>query len=139
MIRKFKECDTTKVMTLWTKGNFKANYFIDKDYWLLNFNKFKDSLRKAETYLYYQGDDVLGFISILPQDILSAIFVREDSQRSGIGKQLVNYCKNLCSSLSLEVFEKNISAVLFFNAVGFKNVGIKLDADTRRKKVYNAV
>ena len=158
MIRKFKDSDTTKVMTLWTKGNFKANYFIDKDYWLLHFNQVKASFQNAETYLYCQTskefndfsnsremqnerqvEDIKGFISIFPQDIIGAIYVREDSQRLGIGKQLINYCKNLHSTLSLEVFEKNISAFLFFNAMDFKNIGIKLDLDTRRKKVYNAV
>ena len=42
MIRKFKEEDTVKVMTIWTRGNFQAHPFIDKDYWLLNFNRVKD-------------------------------------------------------------------------------------------------
>ena len=32
MIRKFKKEDTTKVMSIWTKGNFKAHNFIEKDY-----------------------------------------------------------------------------------------------------------
>ena len=51
MIRKFKEEDTVKVMTIWTKGNFQAHSFIDKDYWLLNFNKVKDEYLKPEYYL----------------------------------------------------------------------------------------
>lgn len=47
MIRKFKEEDTTRVMALWTKGNFEAHDFIDKDYWLLNYNEVKE---KFSTY-----------------------------------------------------------------------------------------
>ena len=66
MIRKFKEEDTTKVMTIWTKGNFKAHGFIDKDYWLLNFNRVKtEYLVKSETYVYTENDEIKGFISLL--------------------------------------------------------------------------
>ena len=39
MIRKIKEEDLTKVMSLWIKGNFQGNYFIEKDYWLEIYNK----------------------------------------------------------------------------------------------------
>ena len=66
MIRKFKEEDTVKVMTIWTKGNFQAHSFIDKDYWLLNFNKVKDEyLKKANTYVYVEDDTIKGFVSVL--------------------------------------------------------------------------
>ena len=57
MIRKFKEEDTTKVMTIWTKGNFKAHDFIEKDYWLKNFNQVKNEyLSKSETYVYTEEE-----------------------------------------------------------------------------------
>ena len=41
MIRNLQQEDITKVMTIWTKGNFTAHDFIEKDYWLENFNKVK--------------------------------------------------------------------------------------------------
>ena len=60
MIRKLKQDDVTKVMTIWTKGNFKAHDFIEKDYWLLNFNRVKDEyLTKSETYVYAENDTPL--------------------------------------------------------------------------------
>ena len=34
MIRKIREDDIVKVMSLWMKGNLKYHNFIDKDYWL---------------------------------------------------------------------------------------------------------
>ena len=65
MIRKFKEEDTVKVMTLWTKGNFKAHPFIEKDYWLENFNKVKNEyLQNSETYVYTEDGEIKGFISL---------------------------------------------------------------------------
>ncbi len=52
MIRKFKEEDTTRVMALWTKGNFEAHDFIDKDYWLLNYNEVKEKYLKMQKHMY---------------------------------------------------------------------------------------
>ena len=41
MITKLREEHTVKAISSWRKGNFKADLFIDKEYWLENFNKVK--------------------------------------------------------------------------------------------------
>lgn len=135
MIRKLKEDDVTKVMTIWTKGNFKAHDFIEKDYWLLNFNKVKnDYLLKSETYVYTENEEIKGFVSLLDNGHIGALFVRLDSLRQGIGKKLLNYCKDRNKNLSLNVYEKNIDAVLFYNAMGFRNIKLKLNEETGEKE-----
>lgn len=135
MIRKFKENDTTRVMTIWTRGNFKAHYFIDKDYWLENFNKVKEEyLFKSKTFVYTELDEIKGFVSILPDNYIGALFVKEDSLRKGIGRKLINYCKNNYDELTLNVYEKNINAILFYNAMGFKNIKIQIDKATGEKE-----
>ena len=59
MIRKFKEEDTTKVMSRWTKGNCKEHYFIDRDYWIENFNRVKNEyLLNSETYVYIEDEEI---------------------------------------------------------------------------------
>ena len=94
MIRKFKEEDTVKVMTIWTRGNFQAHPFIDKDYWLLNFNRVKDEyLKKAYTLVYEENGEIKGFISLLDDEYIGALFVREDSRRKEIGRKLINKLK----------------------------------------------
>lgn len=136
MIRKFKEEDTTKVMTIWTKGNFKAHDFIEKDYWLENFNKVKNEyLPQSETYVYTEEGEVKGFISILEKKYIGALFVRQDSLREGIGRRLLNYCKEKYDYLTLNVYEKNINATLFYVAMDFKNKGIQIDEETRRERI----
>lgn len=135
MIRKFKEEDTTKVMTIWTKGNFKAHSFIEKDYWLLHFNQVKDEyLKKAETYVYTKEDEVKGFISLLKDGYIGALFVGIDSQRQGIGRKLINYAKDRYDRLTLQVYEKNINAILFYISLGFINVKIQIDEATGEKE-----
>lgn len=140
MIRKFKEEDTVKVMTIWTKGNFKAHPFIEKDYWLENFNKVKEEyLYKSETYVYIENDEIKGFISILGDEYIGALFVRNDCQREGIGKRLLNYVKEKNNKLTLNVYEKNVDATLFYLAMGFKNIKVQIDESTRREGICNGM
>lgn len=135
MIRKFRGEDTIRVMTIWTKGNFKAHDFIEKDYWLLNFNRVKDEyLMKSETYVYIKNDEIKGFISVLDKGYIGAIFVSLDSQRQGIGRKLINYVKDKYDKLTLNVYEKNIDAILFYVALGFVNTKIQVDEDTGEKE-----
>ena len=135
MIRKFKEEDTVKVMTIWTKGNFQAHSFIDKDYWLLNFNKVKDEyLKKANTYVYVEDDTIKGFVSVLDDYYIGALFVRREYKRQGIGRKLLNYVKERYDRLELNVYEKNMDAILFYVSQGFVNQKIKIDGETNEKE-----
>ncbi len=135
MIRKFREEDTVKVMTIWTKGNFEAHSFIDKDYWLLNFNKVKDEyLKKSETYVYVENEEIKGFISLLDGYFIGALFVKKEYRRQGIGRKLINFVKDKYDRLELNVYEKNINAILFYTAFGFVNKKIQIDEDTKEKE-----
>ncbi len=132
MIRKMKDEDTTKVMTIWTKGNFYAHPFIERDYWISNYNKVKEEyLKQAETYVYEENEEIKGFISILNNTYIGALFVKKDFLRQGIGKRLLNYCKERKEKLTLQVYEKNVDATLFYLAMGFKNIRIQIDESTR--------
>lgn len=135
MIREFKEEDTVKVMTIWTKGNFKAHPFIEKDYWLENFNRVKEEyLYKSETYVYVEDEEIKGFISLLDNSYIGELFVKTDCARQGIGKRLLNYVKEKYDKLTLNVYEKNVDATLFYVAMGFKNKKIQIDEDTGEKE-----
>ena len=135
MIRKFKEEDTVKVMTIWTRGNFQAHPFIDKDYWLLNFNRVKDEyLKKAYTLVYEENGEIKGFISLLDDEYIGALFVREDSRRKEIERKLINKLKENHSKLILNVYEKNVNATLFYIALGFVNTKIQVDEKTNEKE-----
>ena len=130
MIRKIREEDLTNVMTLWVKGNFKANSFIEKDYWLEIYNQVKiDFLENFKTYVYIENEEILGFISI-HDDEIKAICVKEENRRNGIGTKLLNYCRdNLKENeeLYMKIFEKNMNGILFFSKLQFKNSKVQLN------------
>lgn len=136
MIKKIKEEDLTNVMTLWVTGNFKANNFIDKDYWLEIYNNTKENfLKDYKTFVYKENDEILGFISINDSEI-KAINVKDDQQRRGIGTKLVNYCKeNISESeIVIKIFEKNMNAIIFFSNLEFKNIKIQLNEKFNEKE-----
>ncbi len=130
MIRKIKEEDLTNVMTIWVKGNFKANSFIEKDYWLEIYNQTKlDFLENYKTYVYVENDEILGFISICDNEI-KAIYVKEEKRGNGIGTKLLNHCRdNLEENIEMyvKIFEKNMNGILFFSKRQFKNNKIQLN------------
>lgn len=135
MIRKLQQEDITKVMTIWTKGNFIAHDFIEKDYWLENFNKVKNFyLPNSDTYVYIENEEIKGFISIAENNHIGALFVKQQYQRKGIGRKLINYCKEKYNSLDLNVYDKNGNAIAFYMAMGFKNIGVQIDESTAEKE-----
>ncbi len=130
MIRKIKEEDLTNVMTIWVKGNFKANGFIEKDYWLEIYNQTKlDFLENYKTYVYVENDEILGFISICDNEI-KAIYVKEEKRENGIGTKLLNHCRDNLeenTEMYVKIFEKNMNGILFFSKRQFKNNKIQLN------------
>jgi putative acetyltransferase len=61
-----------------------------------------------------------GFVSVIDDRFLGALFVAPAAIRSGIGKALVQHVQQRFSLLSLEVYQKNQSAVNFYHALGFR-------------------
>lgn len=134
MIRRMQEEDLTKVMTLWVKGNFQGNYFIQKDYWLEIYNNTKEKiLKRYHTYVYEEKNDILGFISIKGSEI-KAIAVKESEKRKGIGRKIIHYCLETKTELEVTIYERNVTAFLFFSALGFKNIGLQINQKFAEKE-----
>ena len=133
MIRKFKLEDKTIVLTMWVKANFRANSFIERDFWIQEFNGMKDTVINYETYIYEESGEIKGFITIAEEEIV-AIVVKEDYLKNGIGRKLINYCKERKDCLSIKVYENNIEAMVFILRMEFKNMGVKIDNKTNEKQ-----
>ena len=105
MIRKFSKADLDKVMQIWLFANMDAHHFIPKSYWESNFEMVKGILPAAEVYVYENPDknELLGFIG-LTDNYIAGLFVRKDVQSQGIGKELLDYAKEVKDHLSLSVY-----------------------------------
>lgn len=120
MIKQLEAFEIKEVMDIWLKTNISAHNFIPREYWIENYKLVEEEyLPASTTFIYRENDIIKGFISIIDSSFIGALFVLEDYQRQGIGKDLINYCKALYSSLKLGVYKENTAAVNFYRNCGF--------------------
>ncbi len=129
MIRKFKTKDLIEVMEIWLSTNIKAHDFISRDYWEGNFDMVKGMLPGAELYVCELDDKIGGFIGI-DRGYIAGIFVSNDMQSKGMGKQLLERAKELYPELSLTVYQKNRKAVNFYHREQFQIKQKQIDENT---------
>lgn len=120
MIKQLEDYEITEVMDLWLKTTITAHSFIPKKHWIDRYKLVKDEYLPISTTFIYKEDNVIkAFISIRNNSFIGALFVLEDCQRKGIGRQLMDHCKSLYPRLEGGVYIKNINAVSFYKHCGF--------------------
>ena len=129
MIRKFRMEDLERVMELWLNTNIQAHNFILKEYWISNFDMVKTILPKAEIYVYEIQNKIEAFVGI-DSGYIAGIFVSNEMQSIGIGKLLIEKCKQFYDNLSLSVYKKNYRAAKFYAKEGFSIEKEQVDENT---------
>lgn len=120
MIRELENCETDSIMNIWLKTNIRSHSFIPVNYWLENYSIVKEEyLPIAETFVYIEDEEVKGFISVIDNHFIGALFVLEEYQGKGIGQKLLEHCRSLYSKLKLGVYTENQVAVGFYTKNGF--------------------
>lgn len=136
MIRELEANDINKVMEIWKHATIEAHSFINKEYWLDKYNEVKDVyIPMSKTFVYEESNDIKGFISILNDDFIGALFVDIFSQGKGIGSQLVRFAKERYHTLSLAVYKNNKKAIEFYKGTGFVLDEEKIDEGTNEKEL----
>ena len=131
MIRQLQNKDIDKIMGIWLESTIYAHKFISKEYWNENYNIVKDVyIPISKTFVYEDNDDIRGFISIINNDFIGALFVEKNYQSQGIGKSLIDYAKNLYDNLSLAVYKENEKALEFYKKMEFKIISENINEDT---------
>lgn len=135
MIRLFRGIDLNSVMQIWLDTNTKAHNFIPKEHWTANYAMVKDILPQAEVYVYEDDDthQIVGFIG-LTDNYIAGIFVSETVQSRGIGKQLLNYVKEIRTFIRLSVYQKNKRAISFYHREQFVIQSESIDDSTNEKE-----
>lgn len=132
MIRALQKADINRVVDIWLDTNLKAHSFISAQYWESNYELVKEMLSQAEVYVYEDGQKIQGFIG-LSDKYIEGIFVSEKMQSQGIGKLLLNYIKDKKDVLRLNVYQKNIRAIHFYQREEFEIQCEGLDEATGEK------
>ncbi len=121
IIRKYKPEDLDEVISVWETASALAHPFLTKE--------FMDEEREnipniylpvADTRVMEQDGKVIGFIAIIGENEVGALFVKPEFHGTGAGKALMDKARELRGDLEVEVFEANSIGRRFYSKYGFK-------------------
>lgn len=121
------------IMTIWLEVNTEAHEFIDKNYWIEQFDFVKQAIQTATLFAYYNQTKIVGFIGLV-DDYIAGIFVQKAYQNKGIGSKLLSFAKAENDTLSLSVYRKNQPALTFYLKQGFEISTKQLDERTQEEE-----
>jgi putative acetyltransferase len=133
VIRPYDPQDRDALLTVWAESAAVAHPF-----WTpaMFEQERRDIVNKylpvAETYLFERAGAVVGFISLLGNEV-GGIFVIPHYHGQGIGRALMDWARGSRNHLELEVFEANEIGRRFYAAYGFRVVGARMDEATGRQ------
>lgn len=131
MIRNVENKDIDKIMDIWLKSTIKAHDFIDEEYWNKNYDTVKNVyIPMSDTFVYEDKENIKGFISIINNEFIGALFVAIDCQGNGVGKKLIDYVMNKYKKLNLAVYKDNKKSVDFYMNRGFNIVKEQKNEDS---------
>ena len=107
------------IMNIWLTANQEAQPFIDPEYWHANVFMIEHLMKEAEFYVYHEKKEILGFAAV-KCGYLIGIYVKQGFRSKGIGQELLEVALSWSRRLTLTVYEKNKSAIKFFERNEFK-------------------
>ena len=130
MIRKYNPGDLDQLLKVWYESARIAYPFWRPDRFEQERQDISEKfLPVAETYVAERGGQVVGFVSLLGNEV-GGIFVAPWCQGQGIGRALMDRARTARDHLELDVFEANDSGRAFYDAYGFTVAGQRLDEET---------
>lgn len=130
MIRRMRAGELDRVVAIWFKTNTKAHDFIPESYWENHVSGVREAISEAEVYVYENEEkEIDGFIG-LTGNYIAGLFVREEMQSGGIGRQLLVAAQKRKDNLQLHVYRKNRRAVSFYQRAGFRIGAEQIDENT---------
>jgi putative acetyltransferase len=130
MIRPYETEDIEELLDVWYQASKIAHPFLSEEFLDKERNQIKYIyIDDTETFIYTDYDQLLGFISMVDNDV-GALFVKPNKQRLGIGKQLLNFVLQKRDFLTVDVFKENEIGVNFYYKHGFKYIKEKLHIET---------
>lgn len=130
MIREYQTDDIEQLLDVWYKASKIAHPFLTDEFLSLERTQIQYIyIDETETWIYENGDKLIGFISMIENDV-AALFVDPDQQRKNIGNFLLNHIKSTREFLTVDVFKENLIGVNFYKKYGFKSVKEKMHVET---------
>ncbi|MGM3175176.1 MULTISPECIES: N-acetyltransferase [Dickeya] len=132
MIRAYHTEDLDTLVPLWLESTTRAHPFIAPGYWQESEELVRNHyLPRAQTWVYETQQGIGGFISVMDQRFIGALFVHHSLYGHGAGAALMAHVQQRFPVLSLEVYQQNHRACAFYRKHGFMTVQESQQADTQ--------
>ena len=129
MVRRMEAAELGAVAEIWLEANLDAHDFVPEIYWRSQLEPVRESIWKAEVYVYEEDGAILGFIG-LDGETVEGLFVKKEARSRGIGKALLDRAREGRDLLELRVYSENWPAVKFYYREGFTLFGQDVDRAT---------
>ena len=136
MIRKFCTKDTEKILNIWLEASLAAHDFVPQTYWQKMLPIVRDYyLPSAQVLVFEDKRKIKGFLALLDNRHIGALFVKPEFQGHKIGSKLLKRVQKMSSHLTLKVFAKNKSALTFYQKNDFKIISEQISPDTKETEL----
>lgn len=109
------------VMDIWLQASIQSHSFIPKEQWQQAYPQVRDDyLPRSQVTVWQDSQQVLGFLGLVQNSYVGALFVHPQHQSRGIGAQLLTHCQSHYPQLFLSVFAENLRAIRFYRRHGFE-------------------
>lgn len=113
--------DMGRLMALWLPSTIAAHPFVKESYWQESATLVRENyLPRAQSWAYWHQGEIVGFISVLDQRFIGALFVEQAFHGHGVGQALMAHVQQRYPQLSLEVYQQNLRACAFYHKLGFQ-------------------
>ncbi len=120
MIRKYQDGDTNAVVSCWRSASELAQHFLKPEFLDQEAEAMRNLyLKHAETWVTEIGGEVVGFVSIIGDEV-GGLFLDPDYHGQGLGRALLDKAVAEKGPLKVEVFRENSIGRQFYAAYGFQ-------------------
>ncbi len=128
-----------ELLNAWYTASKIAHHFLNEAFLAEERKRIAaDYLPASETWVYEKDGKVIGFISLLGNEV-GGLFVHADHQRNGIGHQLMDFAANIRMPLVLDVFKDNPIGRNFYKQYGFVETGEVFEEETGKNQIRMAL
>lgn len=132
MIRMYQPQDLAALLPLWLESTTLAHPFISPHYWQESLELVRNHyIPRSQTWVYEEKEGIGGFISVMDQRFIGALFVHHRFYGQGVGAALMEQVQQHFPILSLEVYQQNHRACTFYRKHGFVAVQESFQRETQ--------
>lgn len=134
MIRPYRPQDLDALVALWRESTTLAHPFIPAHYWQESEELVRGHyIPHSQTWIYEHAQGIGGFISVMDQRFVGALFVHHSLYGQGVGAALMQHIQHRFPVLSLEVYQQNHRACAFYRKQGFRTVQESYQHETQSR------